>query len=168
MPARQSGQALSQWYLRSYFQFVYLLTIFPNSVHGPNAVGEERWRKTSTESPTISTTPSTSATACVPSNHLLCREDRTLSSLPLIPLHPRHCAPLRLRPNRKLTRHSTYYPSECYYGQRHFVDTADEDPLIEALKRQVQASEDGRKMGRSAPRLGNSRWDKIVGWRGRE
>jgi hypothetical protein len=42
----------------------------------------------------ISTTPSTSTTAFVPSNHPLCRENQTLSSLPFIPLHPRYCAAL--------------------------------------------------------------------------
>jgi hypothetical protein len=171
VPARQSSQALSQWYLRPYFQFVYLLTIFPNSVRGPDAVGEEqdlRMAETSSKSPTIFATPSMSATAFVPSNHPLCREDQTLSSLPFIPLHPRHCAPLRSQPNGNLIRHSTRHnPTECYYGRRHFVDTADEDPLIEALKRQVQASEGGRKM-RSVQRLGNSCWDKRVGWGGRE
>ena len=34
-------------------------------------------------------------------------------------------------------------------------------------KRRVQASEGGRKIGRSGQRLGNFCWDKRVGWRGR-
>jgi hypothetical protein len=81
---------------------------------------------------------------------------------------PKTLCSASLQPNRNLTRHSTHHnPSECYYGRRHFVDTADEDPLIEALERQVQASKDGRKMGRSALRLGNFCWDKRVVWRGR-
>ena len=155
---------------------MYLLTLFPNSVRGPNAVGEEHDLPMAKNLDRVSDYLHDSFNEC----HRLCSVQpstlqdyagKTALSHPIPSYRYAQDIVLRFVYHQMeiyLIRHSKQQSVGVLLWPGTFRGHADEDPLIEALKRQVQASQDGRKMRRTGQRLGNFHWDKRVGWRGRE